>query len=1040
MPYKIEELKKQWETDKETYKTKELGGLQEFVSNVFECSELFNIKRGSESAKDKNRRNEYIRENSKNQRRADFVIFYKGNEIVIPVEVEKYENIKAGIGQLANYQNDYQKSYGILTDGFEWRFYNNTVYKSFTLTEMFERPSELKTFWEDYLKEENYYLNFFEGINTHHLNEESLNVESNKELFFEDITNLIQRFKDKLGLVGYLKEKGTSESDKKATEIAYAYFIQFILYKNLVDNCYAEFDDEFKKRINTIYTGLKTQAYQLVLLQIYSISQFISDKIYKPFNKEQEYINQKLSDLLLKPDTALEKISLWLDIIVFIKKYNFANLKNEIFGYIYENYLKELYSDKNKGQYFTDPAIVNFMLDEIGYTVSNIKKNLAKNELLSIIDPACGSGTFLYSAVDRIVSALFDGSKESAERVEKIINDNVFGLDIEEFPLYLAEMNILMRMLPIIINKNYTNPIEKKIKIFKTQDSIAEFMDTGITAKIQSDIDETSGQLSLFNSATLDLSYKSYIRDEDDLKEMKTSMRPPRRRYDFVIGNPPYIGYNECCKQKVLFTQLKEEVHMDNIYGINLNTVEGRRKVYSPKPNLYAFFIALGGALLKPNGKMCYIIPQTILTATDLDVLRYYLSSENLTLEKILTFSGNLFIGRGIKGKNPVATSSLIFLVSKKKPSSKSETNIVNFLKSDSDTEIKNILNVKKGKNKTIHNILQSVLAEKIDNWSFINKTDLENSCVKKYIQNTISIDEWRHTLTDYDTVQFDKGTAFDKNYIQEEKEFWHLIKKQKGRIILGTEKYLPDAAVKYPEGSQGKNIFLNKYKIIWSYMNRDDFYFSDEQVMIDFNKVIISSNNENEILFLLAILRSKSSKYILDYYTKLDNEKDVNLGIKTVKQFIRMPIMTDRNKYLKTEIIKNTKNMLKLERCVLSDFVDFSGITIQKFDSIAIQNKNLVLTKNHSEYLVPFSKKADVIFLETYIIGKGLKNIDLNSLKQSPVFNIDEQKKIKDYVDDLIFALYFNPEMESEDFKNKEMLKEKCSADDFYNIIANEK
>lgn len=185
MPYKIEELKKQWETDKETYKTKELGGLQEFVSNVFECSELFNIKRGSESAKDKNRRNEYIRENSKNQRRADFVIFYKGNEIVIPVEVEKYENIKAGIGQLANYQNDYQKSYGILTDGFEWRFYNNTVYKSFTLTEMFERPSELKTFWEDYLKEENYYLNFFEDINTHHLNEESLNVESNKELFLK---------------------------------------------------------------------------------------------------------------------------------------------------------------------------------------------------------------------------------------------------------------------------------------------------------------------------------------------------------------------------------------------------------------------------------------------------------------------------------------------------------------------------------------------------------------------------------------------------------------------------------------------------------------------------------------------------------------------------------------------------------------------------------------------------------------------------------------------------------------------------------------
>lgn len=654
------ELREIWHKDCEVFKVQELGGLQDFVADIFECHELFNIKKGLESTKVESREKEFIKEKNKNGRRADIVIFYKGNEIVIPVEIEKYCNIENGLKQLANYQNDYQKAYGILTDGFEWRFYNNTVYKKFTLFEMLDNPSMIRTFWEEYLKEENYYLNFFEKTGQLKLDfiEETYKIEEKRELFFEDITHLIQRFKDKLGIVGYLEEKGTTDSDKKATEIAYAYVIQFILYKNLVDNAYTysdkqykDFKKEFDTRISNIYNCLKNKAYQGITSQIYGISNTISDKLYKPFNKEQAFINNRLNEILCKPDVVLEEISLWLDIIVFIKKYNFANMKNEIFGYIYENYLKELYEENNKGQYFTDPEIVNFMLDELGYTVKEIKRLYEKKELdkLSIIDPSCGSGTFLYSAVYRIVDALFDGTEQRSKEIEDIINNNVFGLDIAEFPLYLAEMNILMRMLPIIFNEDYTNPIDKKIKIFKTRDSISEFMDTGISCKNNKKINEQTGQISLFSPETLDLSYCSYIRDEDDLREMKESMRPPRRRFDFVIGNPPYIGYKECCTQKVLFTQLKE-IQMSNIYGVNLNTVPNYPKPYAPTPNLYAFFIALGVALLKVNSKICYIIPQTILTATPLDTIRYFLAKD-VTIDKIITFSGNLFIGRGLKGK-----------------------------------------------------------------------------------------------------------------------------------------------------------------------------------------------------------------------------------------------------------------------------------------------------------------------------------------------------------------------------------------------------
>lgn len=1035
----IKELRKIWEKENETFKTKELGGLQNFVAEIFECPDLFDIKRGLESTKDKDRRNEYICEKTKKGRRADIVIFYKGEEIVIPVEVEKFNNIEAGVHQLADYQNDYQKSYGILTDGFNWRFYNNTVYKSFTVEQMFDNPSMIKTFWEEYLKEENYYLNFFQKNNDYFV-EESLKVEENKELFFEDITKLILKFRDKLNIIGYLRQKEIADSDKKATEITYAYFIQFILYKNLVDNCYADFEEEFKSRIENIYRALTSGLYQTVLLEVRSISEYISKNLYKPFNEEQAYITRELDEILSRPKVLLEKATLWLDIIVFIKKYNFANIKNDIFGYIYENYLKEMYSSDKKGQYFTDAAVVNFMLDEIGFTEKNIRDSLSKNNRLSIVDPSCGSGTFLYSAVHRIVNALFDGSKKSAMEVEQIINDNVFGLDIAEFPLYLAEMSILMRMLPIIINKNYNNPIDKKIKVFKTQDSIAEFMNIGLSVKSENEtgIDEETGQMCfVFDPEKLSLPYQSYIRDEDDLKEMKSSLLPPRKRYDFVIGNPPYLGYNECCKQKMLFTQLKDDIHMDNIFGINLNSVPGKKKSYSPKPNLYAYFIALGIALLKPNGRMCYIIPQTILTSSDLDVLRYYLSSKNILLEKIVTFSGKLFVGRGIKSQKPIATSSLILVVSKKAAKDNSTITVVNYHENSNTTCIEDIL---KSKKKTTVKFQQKMLHENIENWKFLIENEEETKFVEKYISKSVSIENFRQHLPNgnYDLVQFDKGTVFDKNEIRQEEAFWHLVKKTENQINIGTENYLPDEAVRYPKGSQGRGIFLNKYKIIWRYMNYDNFYFSDQKIMVDFNWVIISSDDKNEILFLLSILRSKLSQKIIAHYLKLENEKSINLGIKSVKQFIRIPKITESNNHIKTEIIKQTQKMLDLENKTLSDFADFSDITIQKFDSCKIEKHNLVLKKGKNEYFLPISNKCNIALLNRILLKKTAvsENIDLSELKKLSVFDKDEQDKIKDYIDDLLFALYFGIEIENPTYKNTLEIKDFCKQNEFYEII----
>ncbi len=502
--HSISKLKQIWQKDRDYYRRTEVGtGVQSFVKKALESKEIFDLKEGNLSTKLQYRKNEFIHEKkAKEQRKADFYIFINP-EVAIPVEVECYGNITVGEPQLLRYQKDFEKQYGILTDGYTWRFYNNNLYRTFTLDTILDNTSLFLTFWKEYIKPEGYYLSFFEKIGQLALTEEkTLHVEDYHQSFFEDITRLIQSFKNKLQIEGYLEDTEEKSKEQRAIELTYAYIIQFILYKTLVDNDFDEFPQEFESLVDMIHQNLKKKSYKDILGIINGISDRISKNIYRPFSKEQEFINKRVFELFRSPKNSLNDVSPWLDIFVFIKKYNFANVRNEIFGFIYENYLKELYEEEQKGQYFTDPAVVNFMLQQIGYTPEWVKRRYEfDKDSISLIDPACGSGTFLYAATDIIVQAFKDGfTEEASKKIEEAVTKNVFGLDIEEFPLYLAEMSILMRLLPIIIHQKYNNPIDKKIKVFKTRDSISEFMDTALRntlSDMKVEFEKSGGQMTL---------------------------------------------------------------------------------------------------------------------------------------------------------------------------------------------------------------------------------------------------------------------------------------------------------------------------------------------------------------------------------------------------------------------------------------------------------------------------------------------------------------------------------------------------------------
>jgi len=1053
----IKELNAEWIKDKDKFRRKELGtGVQNFVKKVLESEDIFNLKEGKLSTKLENRKNEYIQEqNTRTRNRADFVI-YINSEIIIPVEVEQYGNIEAGEIQLFTYQNDLEKQYGILTDGYKWRFYNNNIFREFTIDEIFSNVDNFIVFWNEYIKPENYYLSFFENKTKNPLFQKTktLSVEENRQIFFEDITRLIKNFKNKLQLEGYVSGTNQKDKEKKAVELTYAYIIQFILYKTLVDNDFGNFANEFDDRVVRIYENLKENKYKEILGIIDGISAQISENIYKPFSKEQEYITQKILQIYRSLQNTISDVSPWLDIFIFIKKYNFSNIENEIFGYIYENYLKELYSDEKRGQYFTDPAIVNFMLHEIGYTSDVIKKKYAENSI-SLIDPSCGSGTFLYAAVNQIIKAFGNGNNEKSKLIETIVNENIFGLDIEEFPLYLAEMNILMRLLPLIINKKYNNPIDKKIKVFLTKDSVAEFFDTALRNTIN-DISVKSGQLSI-NFDELDLGYKSYVREEDDLEEMKRSLEEhpkiSRRRFDYVIGNPPYVSYNECSKQSLLTFELikKGKVQLNNIYGVNLHSIPNNPKKYAPKPNLYAFFIALGLALLKDNGKLCYIIPQTILTAGDLDVIRYHLSKYT-TIEKIVIFNNKMFINRGVKQNKIIPTSSLIFIVSKNKlpPMSNHEVEIINY-KNENHSIDKTLENILHGKYIDKKKISQNILLKNVKNWNFVKQNKKFLSFYESYQKNTVDISIYYDHVTAKqffgNKFYFDGSFNIPTKDIQTKKiddnDYWEIPHLKSDGFRVKTEGFYPkNRKIKIAHGSQGMIMLNTEYKVIWRYVNPDKFFFIEgKNVLPRFQQFCIASNEKGEILYLLSLLNSRINLLLLKNLLKNEQEKDILIGLSIIKNFVRIPKINDRNKSIKNEIIQSTEEMLELEEKKLSDFIDFSNIMIQKFDEIKLEKDKLILIKDKNKFSLDIKgnniqKELIKKIINEKFINENVDNITLLDLKDLPIIDYDLQKQLKDYIDDLVFALYFNVTIDKLGLDEAQNIKDKCKKNQFYDIL----
>ena len=118
------------------------------------------------------------------------------------------------------------------------------------------------------------------------------------------------------------------------------------------------------------------------------------------------------------------------------------------FIYFYEDYLKAYDKDtrKARGVYYTPPPVVNFIVravDDILKESFNINDGLADHKHVTVLDFACGTGTFLLEVFQRIFDSIGGpDSGKAASVVREHMLTNLYGFEYLIAPYTIAHLKL----------------------------------------------------------------------------------------------------------------------------------------------------------------------------------------------------------------------------------------------------------------------------------------------------------------------------------------------------------------------------------------------------------------------------------------------------------------------------------------------------------------------------------------------------------------------------------------------------------------------
>jgi hypothetical protein len=147
-----------------------------------------------------------------------------------------------------------------------------------------------------------------------------------------------------------------------------------------------------------------------------------------------------------------------------VLRFDFSDVEGDLLGDLYQQYF-DPETRKALGEFYTPQPVIDYIMDGVDYErgVSNQR----------LIDPSCGSGTFLVEAVDRYLADVerYNDDPEWEEHLRNLCTQpHIVGLDIHPFAVLMAQIRFVVAILPAYREAKSQNPefTLRRLPIYRT--------------------------------------------------------------------------------------------------------------------------------------------------------------------------------------------------------------------------------------------------------------------------------------------------------------------------------------------------------------------------------------------------------------------------------------------------------------------------------------------------------------------------------------------------------------------------------------------
>jgi type I restriction-modification system DNA methylase subunit len=254
---------------------------------------------------------------------------------------------------------------------------------------------------------------------------------------------------------------------------------------------------------------------------------------------------------------------------------------------------------------------------------------------LRILDPACGSGSFLIEAYQHLLNwyleqYIADGPEKQARGRQpklyqaakgdwrltiaerrRILLTHIYGVDIDSQAVEVTKLSLLLKVLE-----------------GEAADAIARQMDFFRMRALPDLASNIRCGNSLIGSDFYDENPRNLFNDDDQFRindfnwPDEFSFLMSEKGFSTVIGNPPWIS---------LTGKFRNDIYLQSERDYLVRRYAGNSRM----PNMYEYFISRGLELLRPNGLFSFIVPDRFGYNDQFILLRKQIMRE-FTLEEML--------------------------------------------------------------------------------------------------------------------------------------------------------------------------------------------------------------------------------------------------------------------------------------------------------------------------------------------------------------------------------------------------------------------